>query len=236
MALIDKEEEMDAEFEPLLDQAFDIDPDETTRDDPQQAEPVLSDETIKLLRRDNRVGIARGNPSPVTSSAAKPGRSVVIVPLFFALQAHPECVYRWARIVIDLSPTNDAIITEMYPSDVQDLPVEIKKNYGAELSLSIAAVKVGLHPETSQERTVFFPVVAAAGTGFHKAYWDFYPKAGDYLHADKELFLAIEAPSGIPVMATLTVRARVSFRGLKRLIPLLARTGGPNLPAPVRLS
>jgi hypothetical protein len=230
---------MDAEFEPLLDLAFDLDPDETNRDELRQAsDGVIDDETIRLLRRDNRVGIARGTPSPVSSPAVQPGRSVVDVPLLFALQAHPECVYKWARIVVDLSPTEDAIIADMSPRDVQDVAVDVETTIGAGLSLSVVAkaVDVGAKPEVSRKRTVFFPTVTASGTGFRKAYWDFYAKAGDYLHADKELHLLVDAPVNAPVTAGFTVRAKVHFRGLARLIPLLSRTGGVNPSMPVRLA
>jgi hypothetical protein len=230
---------MDIEFEPLVNLAFDLDPGETSRDELWQAsDGVIDDETISLLRRENRVGIARGTPLPVVSSAVQPGRSVVDVPLLFALQAHPECIYSWARIVIDLSSTRGAVIADMSPRDVQDVAVDVETTVGADLSLSVVAkaIDVSVGPEVTRKRTVFFPTVTASGTGFRKAYWDFYAKAGDYLHADKELHLLINAPVDIPVTAAFTVRAKVRFRGLARLIPLLGRTGGVDLPAPVRLA
>ena len=73
---------------------------------------------------------------------------------------------------------------------------------------------IGAKPEISRKRTVFFPSVTATGTGFRKAYWDFYPKAGDYLHADKELHLLVNGQRP-PVTAGVTVRAKVRFRGLR---------------------
>ena len=163
---------------------------------------------------------------------------MVDVPLLFALQAHPECVYNWARMVVDLSSTQDAIIADMSPRDVSDVPVEVETGIGLEVSLSVItkAVDIGAKPELSRKRTVFFPTVAATGTGFRKAYWDFYAKAGDYLHADNELHLLISAPSAVPVTATFTIRAKIRFRGLARLIPLLCRTGGLDAPAPVQLA
>jgi hypothetical protein len=230
---------MDVEFEPLADLAFELDIAETNRDELSHASAgVIDDETISLLRRDNRVGIARGTPSPAASAAVPPGRAVVDIPLLFALQAHPECVYNWARIVVDLSSTKDAVVADMSPRDVTDVAVDVETTIGLDLSLSLVTrvVDIGAKPEVSRKRTVFFPTVTASGTGFRKAYWDFYAKAGDYLHADKELHLLINAPAGIPVTAGFTVRAKVRFRGLPRLIPLLCRTGGVNMPTPVRLA
>lgn len=230
---------MEAGYTSLIDLMFELDDAEASRDELWQAsDGVIDDATISLLRRENRVGIARGTPTPVDSTAVPPGRSVIDIPLLFALQAHPECVYNWARIVVDLSPTQDAVIADMSPRDVSDVPVEVETGVGLGLSLSVMTrvVDLGAKPELSSKRTVFFPTVAATGTGFHKAYWDFYAKAGDYLHADKELHLLISAPSGTPVTATLTIRAKIRFRGLARLIPLLCRTGGVDAPAPVQLA
>jgi hypothetical protein len=230
---------MDVEFEPLADLTFELDHAETSRDELWQASGgVIDDETISLLRRDNRVGIARGTPSPATHPAVPSGRSVLDIPLLFALQAHPECVYNWARIVVDLSSTNDAVVADMSPRDVTDVAVDVETTIGIDLSLSLLTkiVDIGAEPEISRKRTVFFPTVTATGTGFRKVYWDFYAKAGDYLHADKELHLLINAPVGVPVTAGFTVRAKVRFRGIARLIPMLCRTGGVDTPAPVRLA
>jgi hypothetical protein len=230
---------MDPEFTELVDLPFEFDVDETNRDEFQRAlYGVVDDKTIDLLRRQNRVGIARGTPFPVDSPSVPSGRSMVDVPMLFALQAHPDCLYRWARIVIDLGATDGAIIHDMSPRDVQDIPVEVTTTVGADLSLSVAAkaVDIGVKPEMSRRRTVFFPTVAASGVGFRKAYWDFYAKAGDYLHADKELHLLVDAPADVAVMARITVRAKVRFRGLAHLIPLLARTGGYDSSEPVQLA
>ena len=126
----------------------------------------------------------------------------------------------------------------MSPRDVSDVPIEVETTLGVDLSLSLLTkvVDIGAKPEISRKRTVFFPTVTATGTGFRKAYWDFYPKAGDYLHADKELHLLVNAPADVPVTAGVTVRAKVRFRGFPRLIPLLCRTGGADGPPTIRLA
>jgi hypothetical protein len=228
------------EFEPVANLAFDIDDDELDQDERYRDDlfAVIDDVTIELLRRDNRVAIARGVPTPSSSPAVPLGRSFIDVPLQFALQAHPECVYSWARIIVDLSSTQDAVIADMSPRDVTDVPLEVETTLGVDLSLSLLTkvVDIGAKPEISRKRTVFFPSVTATGTGFRKAYWDFYPKAGDYLHADKELHLLVDAPAGAPVTAGVTVRAKVRFRGLPRLIPLLCRTGGVDGSQTIRLA
>jgi hypothetical protein len=231
------------EFEPIADLAFDIDDElerhrESEPGDQPFASSVIDDKTIELLGRDNRVAISRGAPAHSSSPSVPPGRSYIHVPLRFALQAHPECVYTWARIIVDLRSTQDALIADMSPRDVTDVPLEVETTLGLDLSLSLLTkvVDLGAKPEISRKRTVFFPSVTATGTGFHQAYWDFYPKAGDYLHADKELHLLINAPAAKPVMAGVTVRAKIRFRGLPRLIPMLCRTGGVDGSHPIRLA
>lgn len=230
---------MEAGFDPLVDLTLDLDVEEIDRSELNlTSDGIIDDETIELLRRANRIGLARARPHPVNSAAVPHGRSVVDIPLLFALHAHPDCVYEWARIIVDLSSTQDAIIADMSPRDVQDIAVDVETTVGTELSLSVAAkaVDIGARPEMTRKRTVFFPTVTASGTGFRKAYWDFHTKAGDYLHADKELHLLVNAPSGVAVTAALTARAKVRFRGLARLIPLLGRTGGIDSPEAVRLA
>lgn len=219
-------------FTPLMDLTFEVDEDDEQR----ASTEVISDETLHLLRRGNRVAIAQAPARPVSGSGLPADRGAYEIPLLFVLHAHPECTFAWSRLLVDLSPTPDCVIADMAPRDVQDVPVEIETTVGVDLSFSAVAqvVDVGASPELARKRTVYFPMMLASGVGFRKAYWDFYPKAGDYLHTDKELRLLVDAPAGIAVFATLTVRAKVRFRGLPRLIPLLARTG--NSEARVRLA
>ncbi|MGY1615166.1 hypothetical protein ACI797_00315 [Geodermatophilus sp. SYSU D00691] len=209
-------------FIPLAELAFDIDETEADR----ATTEVIDDETLRLLRRDNRVALARAVVRPVTGPAVGPGRSAFEVPLLFVVHAHPECKFVWSRLMIDLSPTPDCVIADMAPREVQDLAVDVETSVGLDLSFSIVAnaVDLGAKPELARKRTVYFPELLASGVGFHKAAWDFLAKAGDYLHTDKELRLLVDAPADTSVTADVVVRAKVKFRGLPRLIPLLART------------
>lgn len=210
------------EFTPLAELTFDVDKAEADR----ATTEVIDDETLRLLRRDNRVALARAPVRTVTGPAVGPGRSAYEVPLLFVVHAHPECTFVWSRLMVDLSPTPDCVVADMAPREVQDLAVDVETTVGVDLSFSIVskAVDVGAKPELGRKRTVYFPELLASGVGFHKAYWDFHAKAGDYLHTDKELRLLVDAPVDTDVMADVAVRAKVKFRGLPRLIPLLART------------
>ena len=214
---------MEEGFELLTELPFDLDHEEADR----SVTEILDDDTLQLLKRENRVGLARGTPGRVDSAEVEPGRQVVDVPLLFLLHPHPECTFSWSRIVIDLAPTPGTVIADMVPRGVEDLPVDVETKVGVGLKFStvVKAVDVEASPELARKRTVYFPTMSASGTGFHKGYWDFFAKAGDYLHADKELRLLIDSPEDTPVKAAVVVRAKVRFRGFARLIPLLARTG-----------
>src|SRR5262249_34873740 len=143
------------------------------------------------------------------------------------LHAHPECTFDWARLVVDLTPTPNARIADMSPREVEDVPVDIETKVGVGLKFSVIGTPVNIQaaPEESRKRTVFFPRVLVAGVGFHKGVWDFFAKAGDYLHVDKELRLLVEAPAGSEIRANAIVRAKVRLRGIGALLPLIARTG-----------
>jgi len=66
---------MEEGCEPLVDLAFELDDAEANRDELWQAsDGIIDDAAIRLLRRENRVGIARGIPTPVDSPAVPPGR------------------------------------------------------------------------------------------------------------------------------------------------------------------
>jgi hypothetical protein len=226
-------------FKPLVELSFDIDPEAPERDrEDVAAGEILDDATIDLMRKENRVGLARGVVTPVTGPTVPAGRAVVDIPLLFVLQAHPECTYRWCRIVIDLTPTETASVRDMSPRGVEDIAVDVETTVATALGFKIAAAAVDLSakPELTRKRTVFMPTVASSGVGFRKAYWDFYPKGGDYLHADKELHLLVDAPESVPVMAAVSVRARVQMKGFLRLIPLVGKTGGVSVPDAVRLA
>lgn len=61
---------VDSDFETLIDLPLGLDPDEITRSelDPVAA-GVIDDKTIDLMSKENRVGIARGAPTALNSSA-----------------------------------------------------------------------------------------------------------------------------------------------------------------------
>jgi hypothetical protein len=213
------------DYTTLAESTFTLDAEQLEGDRSTGAGDVIDDRTVSLITRENRVALAQGTPTLVEAPTLGADRRGVDVPLLFVLQAHPECVFTWARLIVDFAPTPGVVINDLSPRGVEDIAVEIetKVGVGLEFSLAAKAVDVKASPEVARKRNVYLPTLTAAGAGFHKGYWDFMAKAGDYLYADKELRLLLTAPNDSPVRARITVRAKVRFRGVARLIPLLAR-------------
>ncbi|MBE1584293.1 hypothetical protein ACFPOI_29930 [Nonomuraea angiospora] len=182
---------------------------------------IIGDRDIRLLLRENRIALSRGETSRVSDT-------VCDVPLTCVVHSHPQCRFVWSRLMVDLTPTPDAVIKDMAPREVMaDQPVELKTTVGVGLKFEIAAKALSAEakPEYSSSQTVYYPRIVSSGTGFTRGYWDFLALGERYLHADRELRLLVSAPEGRPVRARFQLRARVRFGGLAGLIPLLARGG-----------
>jgi hypothetical protein len=202
---------------------FELEPDKYEAD---RSRYTASEErALSLLGHENRVGIALRTPQPAQTD--DPSRAVYDVGLMLVVHAHPECRFVWSRLVVDLSGTPSAVIEDMAPNTVEDTAVEVETRVGAGLKFATVfkAVDVEVEPGLSRKRTVYFPSMTASGIGFYKGYWDFMAKGNDYLHANRELRLLVSAPAGVPVVAALTVRARVRMLGFRNLVPLRKRGG-----------
>lgn len=212
---------MDEEFRTVVEVPLEIDEQE-----PDRAYTAVEERSLKLLGRDNRIGIALRAPNQVANPSGA-DRAAYDIALMMVVHAHPECQFVWSRLIVDLGPTPGAIIEDMAPSEIEDVPVEVetKVGVGLKFSTSISAANVSLVPELSRKRTIYFPSVSASGTGFHKAYWDFQAKGDSYLHTNRELRLLVSAPADAPVNAALLVRAKVRMRGVTNLIALRPKNG-----------
>jgi hypothetical protein len=213
------------DYTTLAESTFTLDTEQLEADRSTSTGDVIDDRTVSLITRENRVALAQGTPTLIATPTLGADRRGVDVPLLFVLHAHPECAFTWARLIVDFAPTPGVVINDMSPRGVEDIAVEIetKIGVGLEFSLVAKAVDVKASPEIARKRNVYLPTMTASGAGFYKGYWDFMAKAGDYLHADKELRLLLTAPNDSPVRARITVRAKVRFRGAARVVPLLAR-------------
>jgi hypothetical protein len=213
----------DAGFETLCDVPLELDEAAVERGE----DVIIGDADVRLLH-DNRIALAKGRTTRLSPTGAADGRAYYDVPLMCVVHSHPECRFRWARLVVDLAPTPEARIRDMSPREVRgDTPVEIETtvSLGLKFQLVEKGPGVDVSPEFTRKRTAYFPQIISSGVGFRKGYWDFLALADEYLHADRELRLLVEAPADRPVDARFDLRAKVRLAGIAGLIPLLARTG-----------
>lgn len=205
---------------------LDIDEVDLDADEPDRSWEVIDDSLISVLRKDTRIGLARGTVSPV--STGDPARAGFDVPLMCVVHAHPESDVRWARIAIDLAPTAGATVEDMSPQTIAGtVPVEVQTTVGVGLSFSVLSKALGaeLKPEVTRKRNVYFPELTSSGPGFHQAYWTFLPGNQPTVHVDRELRLLVSAPNGMPLQANVTIRAKIAPKGVAHLLPFVARIG-----------
>jgi len=213
------------EFHRLFEAPLDIDEAGLERRD----EAIVGDKSLRLLMRENRIALAMGQSSrtPKTRNG-EAGVAHYDIPLMCVVHSHPECRFRWSRLIVDLSPTREARIRDMAPREVRgDRPVELKTTVGLGLKFETVAKTLGaeVKPTYERSRTVYYPEIVSSGPGFAKGYWDFLALTSDYLHANRELRMLISAPAKAPVLARFSLRAKVKLKGMPGMIPLLARHG-----------
>jgi hypothetical protein len=187
---------------------------------------IIDDKDVSLWRHKNRIAVAKGT---ATHMVAEDGTIGYDVPLTCVVHSHPRCRFEWSRVIIDLSPTPNARITDMVPRQVIDgPPVEYTTTVGLGLKFNVIANVLGADAtaQRTQKSTVYYPQIVASGAGFTRGYWDFLALGERYLHADRELRLLIAVPEAVPVYSRLQLRARVKFAGPLGVVPFLARGGG----------
>jgi len=206
------------ELELLFDAPLDLDEEEMERGDPS----IIVDEKIRLLLRENRIGLAKGKTERIEGGEGRePGMTYLHVILTCVVHSHPECQFRWARLVVDLGATKGARIQDMVPREVRgNEPVEIKTRMG--LGIKFETIEAKKENETSQ--IVYYPEIVSSGVNFSTGYWDFLAKADGYLHANRDLHLLICVPKDSRPTVRFIVRAKVALSGFLGLIPLLPRT------------
>ncbi|MFJ8662082.1 hypothetical protein [Streptomyces sp. NPDC093795] len=188
---------------------------------------TVDETTVRILRRETRIGLARGDVTPVDAGEA--GVQGYDIPLILVVQTHPESTVVWSRLVLDLSPTPGATVAAMSPTLVEgDTPQEIETTLGASLTFSVAGTPLGVEagPEVLRRRTVYCPRITSSGVGFSTAYWDFRASDREFLHVNEELRLLVRAPADRPVDAVVTLRTRVRPRGLGRFLRLSGKLAG----------
>jgi hypothetical protein len=212
------------EVETFLDTGLDLDEDELTAERGAAAPEIIGDEDVRVLLRKNRIALARGPVATVPSG--QDGVAAYDVPLSCVVHAHPQCSIQWSRLLVDLSPTDGARISDMAPREVSDdHPVELTTSVGVGLKFEILAkvLSAEIKPEVTRKSTVYLPQIVSSGPGFTRGYWDFLSSGGRFPHVDRHLRLLVTAPAGRALTARLRFQAKVTVRGAARLIPLVAK-------------
>jgi hypothetical protein len=217
----------DSGYQELFDAPLELD--EQMERAERSGEAIIGDDKIRLLLRENRIALRKGKSVQVRM-LEKLGENLALydVPLMCVVHSHPECRFRWARLMVDLGPTAGARIEDMAPREVRGTsPIELKTTVGGTLKFE-AIPKIlsgGLKRETTMSHTIYFPEILSSGPGFTKGYWDFNATTDEFLHANRELRLLVNASSERPLLCRFNLRAKVGLAGLGGLIPLLTRSG-----------
>ena len=187
---------------------------------------LVLDERISVLMKKNRVGISL---KPLQKLDFPPKNlTLADLRLNCVAHAHPECEFKWVRLIANFSKYDGIIIKDISPDEVIGEPVTIKTKYtgGFKFSVEQTPVKGELNVGRDREieKQIYYPEITSSGVGFSTAYWDFREGNRAKLHVDRELRLLLEYPYLTKfVSAKLTLRAEVSVKGFLEHIPLLGR-------------
>jgi hypothetical protein len=189
---------------------------------------ALADEQIRLWGRENRLALWRGD---ITRMEYDLGRRMVFdLPLRCLAHPHPECRFRYVRLVADFGTgpgeeRQEAKVEDLSPRlVVGNDPVKIVTKRSGELSFELKEFKLGPSISAEQEREyqVYFPEIRGAGIGFGTATWDFTALPEAPLHIDRDLRVLVSFPVGLlEVQALFRLEAKVQRQGLAALIPLV---------------
>jgi len=198
--------------------------DEQTLSERSGASSLILDESIKLLARENRVGISI---QPLKQlEVPSENKKLADLKLICLAHAHPECEYKWVTATVNFSKQQGVIIKDLSPREIVGNPVRMKTTYNGGINFEVEAtpVKAGIEfgKEQQVEKEVYFPEITSSGIGFASAQWEF--KAGERakLHVDRDLRLLLEYPYSTKfVSVKFILRAEVSVKGILSYIPLV---------------
>jgi hypothetical protein len=203
---------------------FELDLDEAEMEQRNSATPLI-DEQIRLLLRENRLGLWRGQLTRYTDFQS--GNSLIHLPLRCIAHTHPDCQFRWVRLTANFADTQGVIITDIVPREaIEKNPVKITIKSSSGLSFETEQFKIGPHmsTEVNQEYQTYFPELRTSGVGFTSAVWQFQALPNAVLHVDSDLHVRATVPATVTALTSnFTVRGRLSMNGITGLIPLIGR-------------
>jgi hypothetical protein len=188
----------------------------------------LADEQVRLWGRENRLALWRGD---IVRTYYDLGRRMVLdIPLRCIAHPHPECRFRFVRLVADFGTgpagqPQEAKVEDLSPRMVVgEDPVRIVTKRAGSLLFELEELKLGprLTAEQEREYVVYFPEIRGAGVGFAAVTWDFSAVPIAPLHVDRDLRVLVSFPASTSeVLATFRIEAKVEWQGLAALVPLV---------------
>lgn len=194
-----------------------------------EKEEIIDDAIINLFSHENRIALAKGKATKIEQSEKEnTDFDFYDIPFLCILHPHPLCRFNWARLLVDLSMTEDARIVDLFPDEViGDKPVELttKVGIGGKFDILSTVVSPEISADYEKKRTLYYPKVVSSGKGFKKAWWDFLSLPNDYLHTNGELHLLVRIPHNKSIKVHFGLKAEIRFSGILKAIPILVRYG-----------
>lgn len=205
---------------------FELELDSAEMEQRSTATPLL-DEQIRLLLRENRLGLWRGRLKRYTDFSS--GKPLIDLPLRCIAHTHPDCQFRWVRLTANFAAatgnTQGVIITDIIPREaIEKNPVKIILKSSSGLSFETEQFKIGPHvtAEKSQEYQTYFPELRTSGIGFTSAIWQFQALPDAVLHVDCDLHVRATVPATMTALTSIfTLRGRLAMNGITGLIPVI---------------
>lgn len=201
---------------------FELELDTAEREQRNTTAPLM-DEQIRLLLRENRLGLWRGQLKRYMDFQS--GNTLFDLPLRCIAHTHPDCQFRWVRLTASFADANGVIITDIIPREAIDKnPVKITIKSSSGLSFETEQFKIGPHitAEKSQEYQTYFPELRTSGIGFTSAIWQFQALPNAVLHVDCDLHVRATVPAAMTALpAKFILRGRLAMNGVTGLIPVI---------------
>lgn len=211
------------EATPIFDTRLHVDEDElATSKELRAAVTDISDE-LKLWATENhlRVLLTHANVKPDGNE-----HSIASSTLRLAGSPHPECVFSWAVLSLDLSPTPGAKVIDIKPTSEE--PSKVSVSHSTSPSVKASFSKAALEATLGGKKEVKYEFTRPQLTGANlenKVIWTFSaPTEECDLCLNHDLILRTRYPTAPPnLRAKVNIRARVAFRGYRGWIPLIGR-------------
>jgi hypothetical protein len=186
---------------------------------------ILKDETVKVMLRDNRLGLLE--EALAVARIQDTDQVYAVLKLRCVAQAHPECRFRWVRLALNFGDDSDVTIRGMEPREVKyEQALKITTKTSGSVGLEATELKIGpkASAEVTKEYQIYVPEITSTGIGFSAAYWNFQALGESDLFVDSDLQLMITYPVSIAdVNAAFTLRAGVGLKGWIGSIPLVTK-------------